>query len=70
MRAQFALAGIDWRSWTAADRAAVTYLMLKRQCADDTAALRELLLLADDREAVAELDRNIMNQNRTIVTDR
>jgi hypothetical protein len=70
LRAQFALAGIDWRSWTAADRAAVTYMMLRRQYAGDHAALRELFELADDRDALAALARANMGQTPTIQTDR
>lgn len=44
--------------------------MLKRQYADDETTLREILLLADDKDAVAELDRQIMGQSPTITTDR
>lgn len=66
----WALDGVDWRSWTAADRAAVCFLLLKKQYRDDVPALRELLLLVEDKEAVAELDREIMGQTATIVTDR
>lgn len=70
LRAVFVLDGLDPRSWSAADRAAVAYLLLKRQYRDDPTALRELLLLADDKAAVADLDRQIMGQAKTIVTDR
>lgn len=70
VRAQFALKGIEWRSWSAADQAAVSYLMLQRQYADDKTALRSLYELVEDRDALAELDRTIMGQSQTIVTDR
>lgn len=46
------------------------FLLLKKQYRDDVPALRELLLLVEDKEAVAELDREIMGQTATIVTDR
>jgi hypothetical protein len=62
LRAEFALAGLDWRSWSAADRAAVTFLMLKRQHGDDPVALRALYVMVDDTEAVAEMDRQKMSQ--------
>lgn len=66
----FALDGLDWRSWTAADRAAATYLLLKRQyrSTKNLDALRELFLLAGDVEAVAALDREKMGQTPTIET--
>lgn len=65
----FALDGIDPRGWTAADRAAVAYLLAKQNTTDKT-ALRELYELADDRKALAVLDRQIMGQPETVeVTD-
>lgn len=66
----FALEGIDWRGWTAADRTAVAYLMLKRQNKDNPAGLRELYELVGDKAALAALDRSIMGQSQTITTDR
>lgn len=67
----FSLDGLDWRSWTAADRAAVTFLLLKRQykTAGDHQALRELFTLVDDKAALAALDREIMGQPTTLTTD-
>lgn len=67
----FALEGIDWRAWTAADRCAVAFLMLKRQykASGDNGSLRELYLLVEDRNAVAELDRQIMGQTGQVMTD-
>lgn len=70
MRAVWALDGVDWRGWTAADRAAVTYVMLKRQHSSDPQALRELYEMVGDTAALATLDRSIMGQTKTIQTDR
>jgi hypothetical protein len=61
---------LDWRSWTAADFAAVGYLLLRRQHANDPDALKELYELADDQDALAALAREIMGQSSTIRTDR
>jgi hypothetical protein len=58
----FALDGIDPRSWSAADRYAVAYLMLKRQYASDPHLLRELYELVGDKNALAALDRATMHQ--------
>lgn len=66
----FALSGVDWRSWSAADRAAVGYLLLRRQHADDVTALRELYELADDTEGLAALARQNLGQGHTIETTR
>ena len=66
----FALDGLDWRSWSAADFASVSYLMLRRQYAHDPTELRNLYLLVDDLDAVAALDREIMGQPRQVATDR
>lgn len=70
LRAVFALDGVDWRSWTAADRTAVAFLLLKRQHkrAGDTGALRELLLMVGDNAGVAVLDRQLMGQTPSIET--
>jgi hypothetical protein len=62
----FALEGIDWRGWSAADRAAVAFLLLKRQNRDDPTMLRELFVLVEDSDAVAELDRQMMSQPRQV----
>lgn len=70
LRAQFALTGIDWRSWSAADQASVSYLLLQRQYATDKASLRDLYELAGDKEAVAEIDRSNMGQPPKIETTR
>lgn len=61
---------MDWRSWSAADRTAVAYLMLKRQYRNDPHALRELYELVGDTDAIAALDRQIMGQGSSVeVTD-
>lgn len=70
LRAQFALEGIDWRGWTAADRVAVAYLMLQRQNADDKTALRSLYELVEDKHALAALDNQTIHGSQTVVTDR
>lgn len=64
----FALEGINWRAWTAADRAAVAYRLLKQTLTGDD--LRGLYELVGDRSAIAALDREIMGQAPTIQTDR
>lgn len=68
----FALDGIDWRSWTAADRVAATFLLLKRQYkrSGDTQALRDLYLLVGDKAAVAAIDNQIIHGGQTVQTDR
>jgi hypothetical protein len=71
LRAEFALAGIDWRSWSAADHAAVGFLLLKRHFAGDSVALRALFELVEDTAAVAAIDRVSMGQpDRVEVRDR
>jgi hypothetical protein len=63
LRAVFALDyGVDPRSWSAADRAAIAFLLLKREYRNDTDSLRELFLLVDDKAAVAAIDRQKMGQ--------
>lgn len=69
LRAEFALAGVDWRSWSAADRAAVAYRLAKQRTTDPK-ALRTLYELVDDKDAIAELDRSNMGQARTVETTR
>lgn len=58
----FALDGIDWRAWSAADRSSVAYLLLKRQYAGDPHLLRGLYELVGDTDALAALDRGILGQ--------
>lgn len=68
----FALDGLDWRSWTAADRISATYLLLKRhyRSTGDLDGLGDLFELVGDREGLAELARTKMGQTRTIETTR
>lgn len=68
MRAELAISGVDWRSWSAADRVNATYLLLKRNL--DTDGLRELYRFVGDKNALAAMDREIMGQPSTIQTDR
>lgn len=70
MRGEFALAGVDWRSWSAADRVSATYVLLKRNLRGDTDALRNLYTLTGDKNALAVLDREIMGQTPQITTSR
>jgi hypothetical protein len=70
LRAVFALDGIDWRGWSAADRTAIAYLLLKRQHHNNPTVLRELYELAGDTAALAELGRQGMGQDSTIETTR
>lgn len=44
--------------------------MLQRQYANEPTELRSLYELVGDRDAIAELDRQIMGQSSTITTDR
>lgn len=60
MRGRFALDGVKWREWSAADRVAATYLLLKTTLTG--AELRELYVVAGDWDAVATLDRDNMGQ--------
>lgn len=66
----FALDGLDWRSWTAADQSSVIFQLLKRayKRAGDTTGLRELLVMVGDNAGVAELDRQLMGQSPSIET--
>lgn len=61
----WALEGADWRSWSAADRAAVVFLILKR-IAKEPQERRELFELVEDYEAVAAIDREKMGQSSQV----
>lgn len=60
------MAGLDWRSWSAADRAAVVYILLQRANRDDTDELRKLYELVGDTAAVAAIDRDRMGQEPSV----
>lgn len=64
----FALDGLNPRSWTAADRASVAYLLWQRsaKASNDGDALRELFTLTDDHAALGALDREIMGQTAQV----
>lgn len=61
----WALEGADWRTWTAADRAAVIFLLLKR-VTKDPQEMRDLFELVEDYDAVAAVDREKMGQTSQI----
>jgi len=63
----FALDGINWRSWSAADRVSATYALLLRTLDGD--GLRELHTLMGDKEAIAVLDREKMGQSTQLQLD-
>lgn len=56
----FALEGVNWRAWSAADRVAATYVMLVRRA--DRDQLRVIYELTGDTEALGVLDREVMGQ--------
>jgi hypothetical protein len=56
----FLLDGLDWRSWSAADLASVTYHVLRRSLTGDD--LRDFYDLVGDKDAKAALDRESMGQ--------
>lgn len=60
LRGELALAGVEWRTWSAADRVSATYVLLKRNLSGD--ALRDLYELVGDKDAVAAMDRETMGQ--------
>lgn len=68
VRGGWVLAGVDWRSWSAADRAAAMFVQLEHANARNPEGLRQLYELAGDTAALAELDRKAMGQDSTIET--
>lgn len=65
----FALEGLDWRSWSAADVASVTYRLLRTHAQTPT-ELRELFELVGDKDGIAGLDREAMGQTAGVeITD-
>lgn len=66
----FAVDGVNVHTWTAADQVAVSYQLLRRRfrAEGDTTLLRELFELADDKDALAALDREVMGQPRRLET--
>jgi hypothetical protein len=63
----FALDGVNWRVWSAADRVSATYALLLRTLDGD--GLRALHTLMGDKAAVAALDREKMGQTEQLQLD-